>query len=169
MIESILAVTRNEPCCTFLLRGPKKIFPRASNSCPRASVRLRNSCHSDGNNGIGRRRLAKVTIARSLVSSLHFRPLSSRFVSTRHLRSCYRRWKNGWTCGCQLRERMEGSIDRFWSDYERVRSCLLLRDPGLYIRAYRLRYDLPVLDRSCLILRVKGVSDCVLQSRRKIH
>lgn len=38
------------------------------------------------------------------------------------------------TCGCQVGERMEGSIDRFWSDYEHVRSCLL------YIYIYR--YDL---------------------------
>lgn len=52
----------------------------------------------------------------------------------------------------------------------RTRSILsVITRPGLYIRAHRLRYDLPVLDRSCLILRVKGVSDCVLQSRRKIH
>lgn len=139
----------------------RRKFPAYVEPLPsRERVRLRNSSQLDGNKG-QRNWKAKVGEGnhRSLGFSLRF---SFRFVSSRHVRSRYRKKKMA--CGCQLRERMEGSIDRFWSDYERIRSCLLLHDPGLYI--YIIGYDTIYL--CCLILWVKGVSDCVLRIEKFI-
>lgn len=108
---------------------------------------LRNSCHSDGNKGIGRLRLAKVTIAPCV------------FVSSRHVRSCYRKDRK---MVVNLRLSSWGKNGRF------DRPVLIRLWTRSILSVIYIYIDTICLDHNCFLWVGKGCL-WLRPSNRKIH